>query len=383
MAALQSKALAIGETLFRDGDDADCAYVVEVGEVVILANVSGVERIIGCVRAGEILGEMAMLDAGPRSATAIAKTDVRLTVIERDQLVSRLASADPVMHLLLTVLLNRLRQQLHPELPPRDALVSSDAGLIRIKLENELRAGLGAGEMQIYLQPIADIYSKKIAGFEALVRWQHPEKGLVRPDLFIQLAEDSGLMVPLGRWIVHEACRIAQLLEQQPNKASVERSGAFISINVSTMQFRDPEFFDHLSLALSETGINPQRVKLEITESALTDGEAAKRWIKRCKALGVRVALDDFGTGYSSLSYLHEFDIDTLKIDQSFIRKMMTDQRSRHIVEAIIALSKKLSLEIIAEGIETQEAIDVLQALECQYIQGYIIAKPAPLSAYL
>lgn len=383
MAELQSKILQKGDILFRDGDIADCAYVVEHGEVVILANVSGIERVIGSVNAGELLGEMAMLDAEPRSATAVAKTDVRLTVIERDQLVSRLASADPVLHLVLTVLLNRLRQQLHPEHSQKPALVSSDAGLIRIKLENELRAGLGAGEMRLFLQPIADILSQKIAGFEALVRWEHPEKGLVRPDLFIKLAEDSGLMIPLGRWIVHEACRIAQLMEQQANSAGVQGQGAFISINVSTMQFKDTEFFAHLQSALSETAINPKRVKLEITESSLTDAEAAKRWIKQCKSYGVRVALDDFGTGYSSLSYLHEFEIDTLKIDQSFVRKMMTDEKSRHIVEAIIALSTKLSLEIIAEGIETQEHIDALKALGCQYIQGYIIAKPAPLQHYL
>jgi EAL domain-containing protein (putative c-di-GMP-specific phosphodiesterase class I) len=214
------------------------------------------------------------------------------------------------------------------------------------------------------------------------VRWQHPVCGMVRPDVFIGIAEDCGLIVPLGRWILREACGIALRFEREANRAGLQGRQGFISVNVSAGQFHDPDFLPALAGILGETGMAPSRLKLEITESVLTDSAAAKRWIEGCKALGVRVALDDFGTGYSSLSYLHEFEIDTLKIDQSFVRRILDDQRSEKIVAAIIQLSQSLGLEIIAEGIETQVIFDRLAAMGCQYAQGYLIARPSPADAY-
>ena len=382
MAQLQSRSVKAGELVFAAGDVADYAYVVESGEVEIHSHSDGVMRCVAVVGAGDLLGEMAVVDDAPRSASAVARVDTRLLLIERSQLAARLDTADPVLRLLLNVALNRLRGQLGDAAGGGATPAGQASAIERIKLENELKAGIAGGEMRLYVQPIADMQTQQIAGFESLVRWEHPVAGMVRPDLFISIAEESGLIVPLGRWVLREACLAALRFETEVNRAHLKGRGGFISVNVSAGQFNDPEFVPALAAILAETGLQPSRLKLEITESVLSDAVAAKRWIADCRALGVRIVLDDFGTGYSSLSYLHEFDIDTLKIDQSFVRRILTDARSEKIVIAIIQLSQSLGLEIIAEGIETEDLFARLAAMGCQYGQGYLIARPSPADAY-
>ena len=391
MAELLTRTMTPGEVIFRAGDPADCAYIVTAGQVEIRVSRAAEDRqaeadhehCVAVVGPGELLGEMAILDNAPRSATAVAREIGLLTVIERGQLVARLEAADPVLHLLLTVLLNRLRGQLHSgQKGVIPATIAPDLVIDRIRLENQLKAGLGAGEMRLFLQPIADMQNRRIVGFESLVRWHHPDRGIVRPDLFIQVAEESGLIVPLGGWVLREACLAARRLETEPNQAGVMGSSAFVSVNVSTGQFRDADFISVLATILRETGLAPSRLKLEITESALAKPDAARAWIDACRQLGVRIALDDFGTGYSSLSYLHEFEIDTLKIDQSFVRRLLHDARSECVVAAIIRLGQDLGMDIIAEGIETEAHFSRLAQLGCNYAQGYLIAKPAFIDSY-
>lgn len=389
MAELHTRRFLAGDKIFAENDLADCAYVIEVGEIEIHAQVEGLSRCVAIIGPGSLLGEMGILDNTPRSATAVARSDALLTVIERNQLASRLQSSDPVVRLVVDVLLNRLRSQLHHSASsslhaqPSDFSQNERASVIeRIKLENELKAGLGAGEMQLFAQPIADLKTRRIDGFETLVRWLHPTRGMVRPDQFIQVAEESGLIVPLGRWILREACLAALRFEQEPNSAQVQGKHCFVSVNVSTGQFEDPEFIPSLATILHETGVDPHRIKLEITESVLTDADAAKRWIDAVKNLGVRVALDDFGTGYSSLSYLHEFALDTIKIDQSFVRRMLQDPRSEKIVQAIIAIANALDLEIIAEGVETEDHFNKMKDMGAHYAQGYLIARPAHIPTF-
>jgi EAL domain-containing protein (putative c-di-GMP-specific phosphodiesterase class I) len=360
VAELLTRSVRAGDLIFAQGDAADVAYVVESGEVEIRIRADGVARRIALVGPGDLLGEMAVVDDSPRSATAIARLDTRRDAAGLAQ--------DPAA-------------QWHDQ-ATIPASPANTGALERIKLENELKASINSGEMRLFVQPIVDMHSHQIAGFESLVRWQHPVCGMVRPDVFIGIAEDCGLIVPLGRWILREACGIALRFEREANRAGLQGRQGFISVNVSAGQFHDPDFLPALAGILGETGMAPSRLKLEITESVLTDSAAAKRWIEGCKALGVRVALDDFGTGYSSLSYLHEFEIDTLKIDQSFVRRILDDQRSEKIVAAIIQLSQSLGLEIIAEGIETQVIFDRLAAMGCQYAQGYLIARPSPADAY-
>jgi len=381
MAELKSRSAKAGEVIFRFGDNADCAYIVESGEVAIIMGLDDQNSDLAIVSKGELLGEMGIIDNAKRAATAIARTNCVLTIVDKEQLHARLATADPVIQLILTVILDRVRSLLHPTHVKTNAALQN-IGMDFIKLENELKAGLEENELKLFLQPIADTKTKKIAGFEALIRWNHPKRGLISPDLFIKLAEDSGIILEIGRWILLEACTLAQRLENNKNNAGVYKKGAFISINVSTPQFKDPNFIRTLKEVLEETKIPPHRVKLEITESCLSDAEAAKNWIYRVKALGVRISLDDFGTGYSSLSYLHEYELDTIKIDQSFIKKMLSNERSLHIVDFIMKLADKLCLDIIAEGIESQVQFDKLKELGCHYIQGYIISKPKPIDEY-
>jgi len=382
LSELQSRNVKTGELVFAEGDIADCAYVVESGEVEISTRIQGIMRCIAVIGPGDLLGEMGLVDDEPRSATAVATTDSRLTIISRNELTERLETADPVLRLLLDVAVKRLRTKIEVLRDATPALMNSAAAAELSRLESELRAGIRADEMQLYMQPIVDIRSHQIVGFESLVRWQHPVAGVVRPDLFIPLAEKSGLIVPLGRWVLRAACHAALRFDREPNHAKMVGRHGFVSVNVSAGQFHDPKFIPELATILLETGIDPGRLQLEITESILSDTTAAKRWIAGCKKLGVRIALDDFGTGYSSLSYLHEFDIDTLKIDQSFVRRILTDPRSEKIVITIIQLSHALGLSIVAEGIETQAMFDRLAALGCQYGQGYLIARPSPIDAY-
>jgi EAL domain-containing protein (putative c-di-GMP-specific phosphodiesterase class I) len=389
MAELVTRTVTPGEVIFRAGDPADCAYIVAAGHIEIWVKPSDSSteldpgRCVAVIGPGQLLGEMAILDNAPRSATAIACEFGLLTVIERSQLATRLETIDPVLHLLLNVLLNRLREQIRPgQGNVIQATVAPDLVIDRIRLENQLKAALGTGEMRLFLQPITDMKHRRIAGFESLVRWHHPDRGMVRPDQFIKVAEESGLIVPLGAWVLREACRVAVRLETEPNHAGVMGSGAFVSVNVSTGQFQDADFIPVLATILRETGLDPQRMKLEITESALAKPDDARAWINACQQLGVRIALDDFGTGYSSLGYLHEFNIDTLKIDQSFVRRMLQDTRSESVVAAIIRLGQELGMDIIAEGIETEPHFTRLAQLGCDYAQGYLIAKPAPIDSY-
>lgn len=368
--------------MFAEGDAAECAYVLESGEVEITTRIEGVMRCIAVLSAGDLIGEMGIVDSKPRSASAIATADSRLTIIDRAELAARLKNTDPLVRLLLDVVIKRLRNRLETLKASTPVEANSAAGVELARLETELRAGMKSGEMQLYLQPVVDMKTHEIVGFESLVRWLHPSTGVLRPDFFIPVAERSGLIVPLGRWVLREACHAALRFDRKANNALMNGRQGFISVNVSAGQFHDPEFIPELANILQETGLDPSRLHLEITESILSDTIAAKNWIAGCKKLGVRISLDDFGTGYSSLSYLHEFDIDTLKIDQSFIRRMLSDERSEKIVIAIIQLSHALGLQIVAEGIETKAMFERLQALGCQYGQGYLIARPSPIDAF-
>jgi EAL domain-containing protein (putative c-di-GMP-specific phosphodiesterase class I) len=387
---LPIRAFFPGDTLFRQGDLAECAYIIDEGEVDVIADRQGESEVVARIGPGQFLGEMAMLDAQPRSATAIARTRGSLTILAREQLTSRLREADPVVRYVVEVLLDRLRGQLSrssrtsANLPPVSLPTQGQLRVIeRIKLESELRVAMGDGQMRLFVQPIAECKTRLVRGFEALVRWEHPQRGTVAPDLFIKVAEECGLIVPLGRWITHEACLAAQRFETQANRAQVQGKQSFMSINVSGGQFHDPDFLPFLAQSMRESGVDPQRIKLEITESILIDAPFTQNWISEAKGLGVKVVLDDFGTGYSSLSYLHKLSFDALKIDQSFIRRMSSDPKAEKIVKAIVVLAQALGLQTIAEGVETEEQLQRVDAFGCNFAQGYFLSKPIPVEAVI
>jgi diguanylate cyclase (GGDEF)-like protein/PAS domain S-box-containing protein len=241
-----------------------------------------------------------------------------------------------------------------------------------LQMETDLRRAVERQEFAVHYQPIVDLKSKKLQGFEALVRWQHQERGFISPLDFIPVAEDTGLIIPIGQWVLGEACR--QLKEWQ---AMFPDSQLQISVNLSTKQFAQPDLIEQIKKTLEETGLNPRSLKLEITESAVMENtEVAIRLLKELRTLGVELSIDDFGTGYSSLSYLHRFPLSTLKIDRSFISRMESQDENAQIVETIVMLARNLGMNVVAEGVETASQLSQLGALECEYGQGYFFSKP-------
>jgi EAL domain-containing protein (putative c-di-GMP-specific phosphodiesterase class I) len=246
------------------------------------------------------------------------------------------------------------------------------AHLLRDAVRAELSGALDAEQLELHYQPIVDVSTEQIVGFEALIRWRHPERGLVSPLEFIPLAEETGMIVPIGRWVLQEATR--QAAEWQ-NRSPLGRLR--MSVNVSVRQFQHPDLVGDVADALRRSGLNPELLTVEITESLFAqDTEETLRKIQQLKALGVRLALDDFGTGYSSLSYLRRFPIDTLKIDKSFIDGVTTSPEGLAVVAAITQLGQTLHLEVVAEGLETAEQVETMRTLSCPLGQGYHFARP-------
>ncbi len=253
----------------------------------------------------------------------------------------------------------------------------SDQTMDRIDMENDLRRAIERGELRLHYQPLIDLTTDRILGFEALVRWQHPVRGLVPPLAFIPLAEETGLILPLGRWVLETACRQASRWhDARPNGPRLQ-----MSVNLSARQFAQPDLVDQIESILAETGLDPTTLELEITESVVMDqSEVAIRTLGRLRDMGVRLVLDDFGTGYSSLSYLKHLPLDTIKIDRTFVAGLESDV-DRAIVDAVIALAHGLHISVVAEGIETEGQFEALREMGCDIGQGYLFARPLPAEA--
>jgi len=241
----------------------------------------------------------------------------------------------------------------------------------RRELITDLRSAIANGELELYFQPQYCLESFAISGFEALVRWNHPTRGLVSPGDFIPIAEDTGLISPLGEWVLNEACRIAAGWPQHLR----------VAVNLSPRQLRGHAFSPVLIGALIKTGLQPERLELEVTEGVLlTDSEEVLNALHQAKSLGVKVSMDDFGTGYSSLSYLRRFPFDKIKIDQSFVRSMAYSDDSISIVKAVIELARNLNMSTTAEGVETKQLLDMLADIGCDEAQGYFLGRPMPVA---
>jgi diguanylate cyclase (GGDEF)-like protein len=242
-----------------------------------------------------------------------------------------------------------------------------------LQMENDLRRAIEREELRVYYQPIVALDNGQLSGFEALIRWQHPERGFINPADFIPLAEDTGLIVPLGLWILKRAC---QQLNKWQWQSSANRS-LFMSVNLSGKQVAQPDLVENIGDILKETRVDPRHLKLEITESAVMENaDMAARLLKRLKGLGVQLSIDDFGTGYSSLSYLHRFPVNTLKIDRSFVGRIGEAAENIEIVRTVISLAENMGMEVVAEGIETMSQLTQLRKLKCQYGQGYLFSRP-------
>jgi EAL domain-containing protein (putative c-di-GMP-specific phosphodiesterase class I) len=240
----------------------------------------------------------------------------------------------------------------------------------RLWLESELRRALTCGQLTLEFQPQLELATDQVIGVEALLRWHHPERGRIPPDKFIPLAEESGLIGPIGAWVLNSACTQAKLWLDRGLDIRV-------AVNISSEQLRQAHFVDQVAQALADTGLPPRLLELEITEStAMAEPEIMVLRLTELKRMGIDLAIDDFGTGYSSLAYLQRFPLDRLKIDRSFVRHVVSSTNDAGIVTAIIAMAHQLSFAVVAEGVETDDQLAFLRAHKCDQVQGYLASPP-------
>jgi EAL domain-containing protein (putative c-di-GMP-specific phosphodiesterase class I) len=245
--------------------------------------------------------------------------------------------------------------------------------LRKSRLETDLKQAISQQELYLQYQPIINLTTGQLSSFEALVRWQHPELGFVSPGEFIPIAEEMGLIVPIGYWVLSQACQQLQEWQQR----FPEYPNLTMAVNLSPLQIKDPTLVTKVKAILQNTGLSGNNVKLELTETALIENvDLAKQQLQQLKAHNIQLSIDDFGTGYSSLSYLQLFPVDGLKIDRSFVSAMTPDNHNVKIVQGVISLAHALDLQVVAEGVETDDQRQQLKSLGCEHGQGYYFAKP-------
>jgi EAL domain-containing protein (putative c-di-GMP-specific phosphodiesterase class I) len=249
--------------------------------------------------------------------------------------------------------------------------------LARLQMETDLRRALSRGEFVLHYQPIVALSTGRMIGVEALCRWMHPEQGMIPPGDFIGTAEETGIIVPLGEWVLEEACtRLAEW------RAEFAHARIAMSVNLSARQFAHRGLVDHVRRTLERTGLDARHLKLELTESVLMEGGGTTAaMLQEFSDLGIDLQLDDFGTGYSSLAYLHRFPIGALKIDRSFVSRMLPQDPTAQLVRSIASMAKGLNLAVTAEGVETVEQLAQVREIGCDFAQGFLISRPLPAAA--
>ncbi len=378
--------LFAGEVLYRQGDPSDCAWLIESGQVELVSVQGRRTARHGVLGAGELIGELGLLDGAPRSATATARSDCRLLAIEREQFLERLQAGDPILRTLVDSLLQRIRglvANMPAEAPmPAEDVACDDpverSGIDKIRLEAQLRDALDAGTLEVRYQPIYDVAARRVTGYEALVRWALEGRGPVSPAEFIQLAEETSLIVPVGEYVLDRVVGVLQ---------SLRDGGAdplpSIAVNLSARQLVEPGMARQIVARAERSRLPAGVLKLEVTESRMLDYAPVAAVMAHCREHGLPFALDDFGTGYSNLTHLYKLDFEFIKVDQAFARHMFDSPRAMKMVEAIVAMAHALDAKVICEGVETREQLARLRELGVEYAQGYLIGQAAPAGAVL
>lgn len=381
---------AAGEVVFAEGAEGDTAFIIERGQVEVTVERNGQTVRVAVLGPGEIFGEMSLIDDRPRTATVRCITEIDCVIVDRGQIQHRLRGADVITGSLLRLTLNRFRslqrslrdaridlEEFYPtaEAMSDDASAEYQRARDRLKLERELRNGFEQDQFFIEYQPIVALKDGTLRGYEALVRWQHPEFGRTAPDRFIELAEESGLIHAIDHWVMRHALELLETIRDDMGGMDPDAL-PWLSINLSGMRFVDADVVQDLRQIIQSSRIPAHKITIEITEGVLIrNPELALAVLNGLKQLGLSIALDDFGTGYSSLSYLQRFPIDTIKIDLTFIQKMQTNETSLQIVRAIIGLAQALNIKVVAEGVELPVQARLLRDLGADCGQGYLYSR--------
>ena len=375
-----------GEVLFRQDDPAGCAWLVESGQVELHADAGSGVQLQGVFGAGELIGELALLDGAPYRATAVARDDAVLLAIDAAQFGERIDAADPIVRAMVDSLRGRVRA-LQEAIPAGTPMPLEDepcddpedrAGIAKIRFETQLREALDTRTLEVHYQPILDLQAGRIGGYEALVRWKHEELGQVSPAEFIRLAEETSLIVPLGEYVLDRAIDVLRGLHQAHGDALPS-----VAVNLSARQLVQPGMARQVVARAACAGLPRGALKLEVTESRMLDYGPVGAVMQHCRAQGVPFALDAFGTGYSNLTHLHELEFEYVKVDQAFCRHMLGAPRAMAIVEAIVAMAHGIGAQVIMEGVETREQLAELRRMGVRHAQGWLIGKAQPADAVL
>jgi EAL domain-containing protein (putative c-di-GMP-specific phosphodiesterase class I) len=363
----------------------DRAYLIETGRVRIIRRDGAHDHNLGWFGDGELLGELAPMDNAPRFGTAICETETQVLSFTRGYLRDALRRADPLLPKMMSALIQRFREA-NPEsrgaslldvTQDMDVLVNAMGLHDSLAFEHDLERAL-ARDDEFFLAAQAIIGRDRITvrGYEMLLRWRHPTRGLIQPAEFIPMAEQRGRIRELGEWVLTHALREAGPLVMAQDR--------FVAINLGADQLLAGDITPVVARICGAARFDPARLRLEITESSLIrDPDVAHKQLMSLSRLGCGLAIDDFGTGYSSLSHLHALPFDTLKIDKSFIRRLDTDEKSRRLVGTIVHMARDLGIEVVAEGVETAAHAEILARMDCGYYQGYHFHRPEPLSDLL
>lgn len=366
-----------GEIIFKEGDSGDGAYIIEEGCVEVRVSSTQHSRI----SKGELFGEIALIDQQSRTATVRAVEDTVLIPIPRQLVKELLEKTDPVVrHLLLTILERYRATRSQPTFDPsRSSIFKRDttrgAATQQLRLAHDIAEALREEQFEMFYQPICNLSSGRIAGYEALIRWHHPVGGMIPPLDFLCVAEQTGQIREIGLWTLEQACRDWPTLRQRIN-----HSKPFVSVNLSPSQLTDVGFVGDVKTIVSRHQMPAPELKLELTETVIINNpELALQLLSKLIEAGSTLALDDFGTGHSGLDSLHRYPIGTMKIDRAFVSQMLTSPHSAKIVQASIELAHSLKMDVVAEGIETEDERLALLELGCDFGQGWLFGKPASL----
>ncbi|MEO8332160.1 MAG: EAL domain-containing protein [Gallionella sp.] len=383
---LNREIYAGGQQIFKDGDKGDCAYLIEEGAVEIFVMDQGKEFRLGMMGKGEMFGEVSLIDYRPRTATVRALERTVLVPITRELVESLLDKSDPILRHFLLIILDRFRSNRGSKVEPAiNAEVSTAYANRRSVLKGEvtqkislvhgMTRALSRDEFQLHYQPICDLSDGRIAGFEALIRWNHPIDGLMPPMDFLWIAEQTGQIREIGLWTLERACRDWPML-----KRLTEYETPFVSVNLSASQLSSELLVEDVKSILARHELDPAELKLELTETVMVSHpEIAQQIFKRLIELGSSFALDDYGTGHSGLGHLQNYPIGTLKIDRVFIAPVLDSAQNTEIVRSSIALAHSLDMDVVAEGVENAEVAAILLEMGCDFGQGWYFGRPSTL----